>query len=251
MSGVAVLAGRNLRGFLRSPGLFGSALLFPLVLLFMMLAVLGGLVGAMDGAGYVHRLAPLVVLSTISFSASVTAVGFHLATRGPLFDRIRTTPVRPSAMLAGRIVADLVRIMLGAAIVTAVAYLPGFRFRQGWLAALGYGGVVLLVGVLFTALAAAAGVAASTPGGAQGFLNAPTIVLFFLSTGYLPLTAFPGFVQPVVRANPLSFATDAMVGLSYGGPVLVPLLATTLWTVGAGTLAGLLVVRRLRASRLP
>jgi ABC-2 type transport system permease protein len=244
---VAALSGRTVRGYLRSPQLVAAAVVFPLLMLFLMLAVTGRLVEAVDQAGYVHRLAPLVVLSTVSFAASLTAVGFHLDTRGPMWDRIRTTPTPPWLVLAGRVVGDLLRVAAVAALVTAVAYLPGFRLRQGIPAALGYFGVVLLVGVLFSVVAALAGCHAATPVGAQAALNAPTIALFFLSTGYLPISAFPGVVQPLVRVNPLSAATDAMVGLSWGGPVLAPLRSVLLWTAGVSVVAMVLIGRRLRA----
>ncbi|MEV4246381.1 hypothetical protein AB0J63_23535 [Streptosporangium canum] len=36
--------------------------------------------------------------------------------------------------------------------------------------------------------------------------------LLFLSSGFVPVERFPGFLQPVVRANPLSLAGDALVG---------------------------------------
>jgi ABC-2 type transport system permease protein len=54
--------------------------------------------------------------------------------------------------------------------------------------------------------------------------------------------------QPVVRANPLSCAVNALMGLSSGGPVLVPTLQTLAWTVGLNALLASAAVRRYRAT---
>lgn len=244
---VFALSGRTLRVYLRTPQLVIATVAFPLLMMFVMLAVLGRLVGTVDEVRYVQRLVPLVALSTISFSASLTAVGFWFDTHGPMFDRVRTMTVPPWSLLAGRLVGDLVRIVLVAAVVTGVAYLPGFRFSRGLAGALGYFAVVLLLGALFSALAAWVGTVAKSPTGASGALNAPMIALYFLSIGYLPQAAFPGFLQPIAWANPLSAGTQAMVGLSAGGPVATPMLLAAAWTVLVVALAAIAVTRRFRA----
>ncbi|WP_156056504.1 hypothetical protein [Streptosporangium roseum] len=41
-------------------------------------------------------------------------------------------------------------------------------------------------------------------------------LLLFLSSGFVPVERFPGFLQPVVRADPLSLAGDALVRRSRG-----------------------------------
>jgi ABC-2 type transport system permease protein len=57
-------------------------------------------------------------------------------------------------------------------------------------------------------------------------------MLIFFSTGLLPLNQYPHWVQPVVAHQPVSYAIAAMRGLSAGGPVLAPMIATLLWSAG-------------------
>lgn len=151
-----------------------------------------------------------------------------------------------SAVVVGRLVGDLVRVLAVALFAIAVAHAVGFRFYAGPLAALGFVGVVLLVGVMFTVLAAYVGLRLDAAG-VQNALNLPTMLLFFLSSGFVPVEAFPGLLQPVVRANPLSLADDALVGLSAGGPVLAPFLGLLWWVVGVTAVFGALAIGRFRS----
>lgn len=59
-------------------------------------------------------------------------------------------------------------------------------------------------------------------------------LLFFFCTGFVPLALYPNWVQPVVAHQPMSYAVDAMRGLSLGGPVLAPMIGTLAWSVGIG-----------------
>ncbi|GAB3934915.1 hypothetical protein GCM10027614_08780 [Micromonospora vulcania] len=89
--------------------------------------------------------------------------------------------------------------------------------------------------------------AGSGPGDEESLppsLTGPATLLFIFSSGFVPVSAFPSVVQPVVRANPFSVATEALVGLSTGGPVLVPVLQTLAWVLGLGTVCLLVAVRR-------
>jgi ABC-2 type transport system permease protein len=57
-------------------------------------------------------------------------------------------------------------------------------------------------------------------------------LLMFFSTGFVPLDQFPRWIQPVVQHQPVSYAVEAMRGLSLGGPVLTPMVAMLLWSAG-------------------
>lgn len=243
---VGAIAGRTARRFLRSPQAIVMTTIFPLLLLLMLLATFSGVVGDRDGLPYVARLAPLVVLATITFGAALTGIGFANDRSDGFFDRVRTLPVSSGVVVVGRLAGDMVRVLLVAVVTIAVSYTVGFRFSQGPLAALAFIGVVLLVGVMFTVLAAYVGLRLDAAG-VQSALNLPTILVFFLSSGFVPTEAFPGFLQPVVMANPLSLADDALVGLSAGGPVLVPFLWLLCWVVGVTALCGALAIRQFRS----
>ena len=238
-----VLAGRGLRRFLRSPQLVVYTLALPLLLLFMMLAVFGRIVGDATHTPYAARLTPAVVLFATASGSVVTGVGFFTDLHTGLTDRLRTMPVSRIAPLLGRIVGDLTRILAASLVACAVAYLPGFRFHRGPAAAVGFFAVVLLFATIFLWIALLIALTAKSEEGVNSALTAPATLLLFFSSGFVPSNAFPGAVHPIVAANPLSCATNAAIGLSSGGPLLAPVLQTAAWACAVAAVAAPLTVR--------
>ncbi len=226
------LAGRNLRHFLASPRAVVGSLVFPLLLMAIMLVTFGELVDGVAGGAYIDRLAPLIVLYTAAFGAATTALGMFGDLRSGLVDRVRSLPVHPAAFLVGRVGADLARILGLAAITTVVAAALGFRLSLGPLAAVGFFAVVPLFGSMFVWVALVIALRSRNEDSVSGAVNGPLTLLLFLATGFAPVEAFPAALAPVVRANPLSVAGNALMGLSVGGPVLVPVLQTLAWVLG-------------------
>ncbi|WP_440103644.1 ABC transporter permease [Streptosporangium sp. H16] len=241
-----LLAGRNLRRFFKTPQLVADTVMFPVILLFLMLLVFGELVGAATRGAYIDRLAPVIILFSAAYGAVGTGIGFHTDLRTGLVDRFRAMDIGRLSVLTGRLAGDLVRVLIVAVVTTAVAYLAGFRFTQGPLAALAFFGVVLLFASMFLWLAMVVALTASSEQAVSGALNTPVTLLLFLSSGFVPLEQFPGFLQPIVRANPLSLGGDALVGLSQGGPVAAPVLFTLAWTAAVTAISAPLCVRLYR-----
>lgn len=239
-----VFAARAARQFWRNRPLVVSALAFPLLLLFIQVATFGRVVGAADHVSYVQRFAPLMVLVTATGAASGSAVAFYLDVHGGLLERLRTMPVAPGSVLAGRVLGDLARIVAVAAVTAAVAYVPGFRFERGVLDVLAFFGVVALFGVMVASAAIAIALTARTLEGIRIALGTPTTLLFFLSVGFVPASAFPGFLRPFVEVNPLSIVTRTLIGLSSSGSAGPPIGWTLAWTLGASAFCFVVALRR-------
>jgi oleandomycin transport system permease protein len=58
--------------------------------------------------------------------------------------------------------------------------------------------------------------------------------LTFGSSVFVAASTMPGWLQPFVRVDPISVATDALRGLLLGDPALTPVLRTIAWTVAPG-----------------
>jgi ABC-2 type transport system permease protein len=246
VSEVLLFAGRNVRRFFRSRPNVISVLLFPLILLFVQLAVASKIVGAGLNTPYVDDLAPDIILITSAFGATVTALAMYNDVRSGLLERVRTLPISAMALLGGRIVGDVARVLAVAGIATAVAYAPGFRFQQGPLAALAFYGVIALFAVMATTVGLLAGLALHSADAIRTAVGNPVLLLFLLSSGFVPAGQFPSAVRPVVSANPVSTAVEALIGLSHGGPVAVPLMQTLAWVVGVTAVCLPLAVHRYR-----
>ncbi|MYU47813.1 ABC transporter permease, partial [Streptomyces sp. SID7803] len=206
-----VIAGRVLRQFVRNRMMIIVTIAFPLLQLFMLLAAFNVLVRDTQDVDYVRRLAPLIVLITAFSSILTTAIALWSDIRsGGVFNRLRAMPLDMRAYVIGRIAGDFVRIMGVALLVTLVAHTVGFRFSRGLWATLGFFGVVALFGMMCSALAVAVALVAQHPGIIVRYVQMPTLVLTLMSSGYVPLDAFPGWIRPAVAVNPVSLAADAL-----------------------------------------
>ncbi|AYG84618.1 putative doxorubicin resistance ABC transporter permease protein DrrC [Streptomyces hundungensis] len=241
-----IIAGRVLKLFLRSPMMLVATFGFPLLQLFMLLAAFDILVHDTLGQSYVVRLAPLIILITAFSAIGSSSIAFWVDIRSGVFNRLRAMPINALSMLFGRMLGDLVRILAIAALVAAIAQLPGFRFEQGVAAALGFFVLVALFGLMCTSLAVVVALLAPYPPVIMAWVQLPTLALTLMSSGYMPLDAYPGAIRPIVAAQPVSTAVEALVGLSHGGPLLVPVLATVAWTVGVSVLCAVVTVRKFR-----
>ena len=79
-------------------------------------------------------------------------------------------------------------------------------------------------------------------------LIAGCVVLLFLNTGVAPAEAFPGWLQPVVRFQPISPTIEAMRALAAGGPVLRPLWQAGVWAGALVAVFAPVAVRGYRAA---
>nr|WP_324193073.1 ABC transporter permease [Nocardia farcinica] len=137
-------------------------------------------------------------------------------------------PVHRGADPLARLLAEAARILVATAVMVIVGVLLGFRFQQGVLAGVVFLAVPLVFGLGFATMVFAAAMVTTR----TAFVEAVSLLMFF-STGFVPLAAYPAWARPLVAHQPLTQAIDAMRGLSLGGPVRGPLLATLAWSVGA------------------
>ena len=64
----------------------------------------------------------------------------------------------------------------------------------------------------------------------------------------VPIDVFPDWLQPGVRAQPMSPAIEAMRALAEGGPTLWPVLQSLAWTLGLVAVFGPMAVRGYRVA---
>ncbi|BAD55573.1 ABC transporter permease [Nocardia farcinica] len=222
---------RLLIGWLRDPATTIQTLIYPAATLLMFKIVLGNAIGSATGMPAVYGQVPMITLVAAMSGAVVSALGFKVERATGLLGRFYTMPMNRAAGLTGRLLAEAVRVLITTLFVLAVGLALGFRFGQGPLAALALIGIPVLFGVGFAVLVTA--LATLTEGvllvSIIGIVN--TLLMFF-NTGFVPVFAYPTWLQDVVANQPMSTAIDAMRGLSYGGPVAEPLLKTLAWTIG-------------------
>ncbi|TLF82497.1 ABC transporter permease [Nocardia cyriacigeorgica] len=215
----------------RDPATTIQTILYPALTLLMFWIVLGDSITAATGKPSVYGTVPMITLVAAMAGAVVSALGFKTEKATGLLGRFWTMPVHRAAGLTGRLFAEAIRVLVTTLFVIAVGFCIGFRFDQGPVAALALIGIPVLFGVGFAVFVTA--LATLTEGvmlvNVIGIIN--TLLMFF-NSGFVPVYAYPVWLQDIVANQPMSCAIDAMRGLSYGGPVAEPMLETLLWTVG-------------------
>jgi ABC transporter DrrB family efflux protein len=240
-----VMARRNLLHVLSDPEQLIGITIQPLLFLLLFVYVFGGAISG-STTGYLEFVLPGLLVQGIGFGTTQTAIGLNADFQRGLIDRFRSLPMARSAVVAGRVTADIGRTAWMCLITVAVAVALGFRFHGGVAGAVGAFGLVLALGVAMCWLMAFLGVSLRSAEAVQtaGFLL--ILPLTFASSVLVPAASMPGWLQAFVKVNPISIFATAMRGLLLGGPVATPVLQAAAWIVGLSVVFGTLTVSRYR-----
>jgi ABC transporter DrrB family efflux protein len=240
-----VMARRNLLHVLSDPEQLIGITVQPLMFLLLFVYVFGGAISG-STTSYLEYVLPGLLVQGIGFGTTQTAIGLNADFQRGLIDRFRSLPMARSAVVAGRVTADIGRTAWMCLITVAVAVALGFRFHGGVVGAVGAFGLVLALGVAMCWLMAFLGVSLRSAEAVQtaGFLL--ILPLTFASSVLVPAASMPGWLQTFVKVNPISIFATAMRGLLLGGPVATPVLQAGAWIVGLCVVFGTLTVSRYR-----
>lgn len=226
---------RLLVRLIRDPMTFYSGLAFPVIFLVVVNIVLGQVISSVTGHSALHGSVPMVTLIGAMDGASVGAIGIITERADGLLARLWVVPVHRASGLFARISAEAVRVVADSVVLLCVGLLLGLRFERGSLASLAWLSVPVVFGLAFASLVLTAALYWPSTALVDVIVLVNSLSLFFC-TGFVPLDQYPQWIQPVVQHQPLSYAIEAMRGLSLGGPVRGPVIGTLLWS-GAIVLA--------------
>ncbi len=240
-----VIARRNLTRIARTPQLLVFATIQPIMFVLLFRYVFGGAIHV-PGISYVDFLIPGIIVQTVVFGATSTAVGLSEDMSKGIIDRFRSLPMSRSAVLAGRTIADLVRNVFVVLLMIVVGTAVGFRFHNGLLPAVAAVFVALLLGYALSWVFALIGLTVADPETAQlaGFL--PIFPLVFASSVFTSTQSMPGWLQAFANVQPITRAANTVRALTQGGPIATNLLWTILWSIAILAVFAPLAVRRYR-----
>ncbi|MFF0491379.1 ABC transporter permease [Nocardia sp. NPDC004068] len=199
----------------------------------------------LGGGRYAQYLLPVIVVQGMFFTAMSAGDRAARDTFSGMGTRLRSMPVRAWLPLAARMSANLVRAVAAVAGALAIGGAFGFRFHDV-AGAFAFVGLALAFGVALVIGADALGVATGKPEVGASALLAPQLLLIMMSTGFVPAQAFPGWIQPFVRNQPVSRTAAALRELA-DGKFTAALGISLAWIAGmivAFTAVSVLVERR-------
>jgi ABC transporter DrrB family efflux protein len=217
----------------------------PLMFLMLFVFVLGGAISG-SSQSYLQFALPGIMVQGIAFTGFQTALGLNNDFNRGLIDRFRSLPISRSAVVGGRILADAVRVMWGAVIISGFGLLLGFRFHGGFVPGIGALLVVVAFGITMCWPMALIGSVAHSPESVNtwGFLI--ILPLTFASSVFAPPQSMPGWLQGFVKVNPITFVVDATRAMMLGGPFASTLLKAFLWMIALTAVFAPLAVDRYR-----
>jgi ABC-2 type transport system permease protein len=208
---------------------------------------------------YPQYLLPVIIVQAMLLGA-LTTVDRAARDQGSDFGvRLRTLPISAVVPLTARMLYCLFRGAVALIAAIAVGYLFGFRITGGFFYAVAFAVLVLTLTLALSlgADAAGAGIAGAgiagaeigSSGAASQLLIVPQLLLVMLSTGMAPADAFPDWLLPFVRYQPVSQVTETMRGLATGHVVVSNLTTSLAWCLGLLVVFGAVAVRMQRRTQ--
>ncbi|MFI7706872.1 ABC transporter permease [Nonomuraea sp. NPDC049480] len=202
------IAKRNALKIRRAPDQLGAVIMLPIVFVLLFSYVFGSMI-ELPGMSYGEYLLPGIFVQTIVMGAQLTGYTLTLDLQKGIFDRFRTLPMSPSAVLTGQTLSDVIMNVTSMVVMALVGLLVGWRIHSApHEAVLGFL-MLLLFAYAFSWVTATVALALRTP---EVFNNAATMLslpLVFLSNAFVDSTRLPGPLQPIAEWNPVSTFVQA------------------------------------------
>ena len=205
---------RQLRLSLRTPAWVVIALMQPILYLALFGPLLTKLPAGTLGAGAggtadAYRFFVPGLLIQLGLFGS-TFVGFAIISdwRGGVIERYRVTPVSRLSIMLGRVLRDVIVLVVQAVILVLAGV--AFGLRAPVTAVLLSLGFIVLVAVGLASVSYATALTLKSEDAFAPMLNSVIVPLVLLSGIMLPMTLAPGWLQGVARISPFRYIIDAM-----------------------------------------
>ncbi|GAB2829780.1 ABC transporter permease [Actinocorallia aurea] len=199
---------RNALKIRRSPDLLVGAISLPIVLVLLFAYVFGSAIDV-PGVSYKEYLLPGIFVQAVIISAQMTGYTLTLDLQKGIFDRFRSLPMAPSAVLIGQTVSDLLLNLAGLVVMAVMGLVVGWRVHTSpGEAVLGFG-LLLLFAYAFSWLTATVALALRTPESFSSIANMVSLPLVFVSSAFIDSSNLPAPLRVVAEWNPVSTFTQA------------------------------------------
>lgn len=199
------IALRSLRLIPRLPSTFIPSLVMPVFLTISFAGAFSGLVllPGFPADKIIDWFIPMTTLQGAAFAGITTGLGAARDLENGFYDRFLVSPASRSSLLAGPLVASVLRAFIPVTLLLVIAVVAGAHFFGG---ALGVATLVIAsLGIAFIAGAWAMGLALRfRTMQAAPLMQMGVFVVVFLSTAQMPLNLLTGWLHAVARLNPMT-----------------------------------------------
>jgi ABC-2 type transport system permease protein len=202
----------------------------PIMFLVLFTAVFGGAIAT--GGSYINFLLAGIIVQTIAFGSTTTAIAVCNDLQKGIVDRFRSLPMSNVAVLTGHVVSDLFRNGLSAVVMIVAGLVIGFRPTASFTEWLAVAGLIALFTFALSWLSAIMGLVAKSVEGVQWLTFVIVFPLTFASSAFVEPSTMAPWLRVFAENQPVTHMVDAVRSLLTGTPMGDAAFWSVIWTVG-------------------
>jgi ABC-2 type transport system permease protein len=206
----------------------------PIMFLVLFSAVFGGAISKAlpPGTNYLDFLMAGIIVQTVAFGSTTTAVAICNDLQKGIIDRFRSLPMSSLAVLNGHVASDLLRNTISTVVMLVVGLVIGFRSDASFTDWLAIAGLVLLFTLAFSWLSAIVGLLARSVEAVQWLTFVLVFPLTFASTTFVPADSMTPILKVFAENQPITQVVEAVRALMLGEPIGNHGILSVAWSVG-------------------
>lgn len=190
----------------------------PLMFLVLFTAVYSGAINT-GGTNYTNFLMAGIIVQTIAFGSTTTAIAVANDLQRGIIDRFRSLPMSNLAVMTGHVISDLFRNGISAAVLILVGIAIGFRPNADlgeWMLVIF---LLALITLTLSWLSAILGIVAKSVEGVQWMTFIIIFPLTMASSAFVKPDTMTSWLRPFAENQPVTHIVDAVRGLLIGTPM--------------------------------
>lgn len=206
----------------------------PIMFLALFTAVFGGAISMAlpNGVSYINFLMAGIIVQTIAFGSTTTAIAVTNDLQKGIIDRFRSLPMSDFAVLTGHVVSDVFRNGLSVVVMLLAGLFFGFRSNASLLDWLALAGIIILFTLAFSWLAAIVGVLAKSVEGVSWLTFVIVFPLTFASSAFVPSESMVPWLKVFAENQPITHVIEAIRALLIGTPIGNHGWLAVAWSIG-------------------
>jgi ABC-2 type transport system permease protein len=188
---------------------------FPIMFTLLFTYLFGGALAG-STSEYAQFAIPGILVQTVAFITMYTGVALNTDISKGVFDRFRSLPIWRPSVLVGALFADVGRYTFAATVVFVLGVVLGFRPDGGAIGVLLAVLLILVFAFSLTTIWTIFGLTMRTP---ESVMQTSIMILFplvFTTNIWVSETTMPGWLQAVVKVNPVTRVVVAVRDLMHG-----------------------------------
>lgn len=206
----------------------------PIMFLVLFAAVFGGAISQAlpDGVSYLNFLMAGIIVQTVAFGSTTTAIAICNDLQKGIVDRFRSLPMSNLAVLNGHVISDLFRNSISTVVMLIAGLAIGFRSSASFIDWLMIAGILLLFTFAFSWLAAIVGVIAKSVEAVQWLTFIVVFPLTFASSAFVPTESMTPILKAFAENQPITHIVEAVRALILGMPLETYGWLAIAWSIG-------------------